>query len=326
MTRRNDSRRWLVALTVAVAAVQPGCGPSQDRNPHRERIETFEPLGWTSGGLLVLRRVDQNTSNRQGVLCDSTGVYYVSMPETARVTTRRVSEKRLCQLLWQPLSYNMGPDSASLLYGGQAGVIAVVRFSTSTEDTIVSRCLPRWSYPAASADGQLIAYSASCSSPEDRSFLNVARIDGSDPRPLGAAAPATTERSPTWSPDGRQIAFVSRRTGAPDSIAVVVVATGQRRRIAEGTAPSWGPSAEWVAYLSRDRNGRKRAIRVIHPDGTGDHVVVTLRSSSLADSSHAPHWISSRPIWSPDGQYLVFAAVGSLWRVAEDGSRMRRIL
>ena len=57
--------------------------------------------------------------------------------------------------------------------------------------------------------------------------------------------------SPTWSPDGNKIAFVSNRTGSPQ-IYVLDLETGNERRLTfEGkynTQPSWSPRGDKIAY------------------------------------------------------------------------------
>ena len=71
----------------------------------------------------------------------------------------------------------------------------------------------------------------------------------------GRLTQVTTDRAddfmPTWSPDDREIAFISTRAGG-QSIWVVTLANGAQRRIsAEGVradAPSWGPGGQIVYH------------------------------------------------------------------------------
>jgi Tol biopolymer transport system component len=113
----------------------------------------------------------------------------------------------------------------------------------------------------------------------------------------------------TWSPDSRRIAFskdLQRGTdGAPTSllpeIYVLNIEDGTVSKIAEGTAPSWSPSGEWIAFsdYSAFRNGRyadtTNRVSLVHPDGTGSKVVAMLKRD---EDLFLP------AIWSPDSKDL----------------------
>jgi Tol biopolymer transport system component len=67
------------------------------------------------------------------------------------------------------------------------------------------------------------------------------------------------DSSPVWSPDGRLIAFVSKRTEEPDSnqnsdIFLVSVDGGEPRRLTENPgadrSPAWSPDGNAIACVS----------------------------------------------------------------------------
>ena len=60
--------------------------------------------------------------------------------------------------------------------------------------------------------------------------------------------------SPTWSPDGQQLAFCSDRSGAPQIYVMSADGGGVRRVTTSGnynTSPSWSPKGDRIAYASR---------------------------------------------------------------------------
>ncbi|MGH9220923.1 MAG: amidohydrolase, partial [Vicinamibacterales bacterium] len=88
------------------------------------------------------------------------------------------------------------------------------------------------------------------------------------------------EMHPTWSPDGRSLAFSSDRDGTMD-IWVRDLATGADRKIAsEATKASWAPRGNEIAYITRD-----------------GAIAITGRTAPI----HPPIRDPGRPTWAPEG-------------------------
>jgi TolB protein len=103
--------------------------------------------------------------------------------------------------------------------------------------------------------------------------------------------------SPTFSPDGKQMAFVSKRGGTPQVYIMDMVSGNTRRLTFEGnynTQPSWSPLGDKIAYSSM-KNGENN-ICVISIDGKG---LMQLTQGNGYNES---------PTWSPDGTLIAFSS------------------
>jgi TolB protein len=146
--------------------------------------------------------------------------------------------------------------------------------------------------------------------------LVVADADGFAPQSIvGSPEPLL---SPAWSPDGRQLAYVSFEKGN-SAIYLQDVATGSRELISSGTgingAPSFSPDGSRMA-LTLSRTGNPEIF--VRDMATG-------RTSQITQ-----HWsIDTEPVWSPDGRYLYFTSDRGgrpqIYRVPPTGGTPQRV-
>lgn len=125
--------------------------------------------------------------------------------------------------------------------------------------------------------------------------LEVADQDGYNPKPLLVSSEPIM--SPAWSPNGKQIAYVSFEE-RHSAIYVEDVATGSRYLVSKypgiNGAPAWSP------------DGRKLAL-VLSKTGTPNIFVLDLASKQLTQLTN-DFYINTEPSWSPDGRSLVFTS------------------
>ena len=130
---------------------------------------------------------------------------------------------------------------------------------------------------------------------KDYARLTLADSDGA--RPIVLLESREPVLSPSWSPDGKQIAYVSFETGRP-AIYRQDLATGQREQLTNfkglNSSPAWSPDGNTMAM-------------VLSKDGNPDIYLMNMSSKRLTKITN--HYaIDTEPSWMPDGNSLLFTS------------------
>ncbi len=225
-----------------------------------------------------------------------------------------------------PLDENAKPDlvpwrqsGADSLVTGSVSRLADGRYDVRFRlwDVVAGRDLGGQSYSVTQADLRLAAHRiadfvyealtgdkgifstriAYVTKAEQRYHLWVADADGEGAQPaLTSPEPII---SPSWSPDGRQLAYVSFESRKP-VVYIHEVASGRRRLVANfrgsNSAPAWSPDGRSLAVtLSRDGGSQLYTLDVT---SAGSEPRRLIQSSS----------IDTEPIYSHDGKFIYFVS------------------
>src|SRR6266852_3753140 len=197
----------------------------------------------------------------------------------------------------------LSPDGAKIVYCSQRETIYSEIYVVNTDGTGAKKltnintgdaCGPAWSL-----DGKRIAfYAFAQTSPSRNPEIWVMDADGSNLKRL-----TDHGMDPTWSPDGRQIAFSSRRDGI-FQIYVMNSDVSNVRRLtkhnSEDSNPSWAPDGGAIAYISATGDDR-RGLFLMGADGSDQHGLV-----------HSKYQDYCFPSWSSDSRTIAFSALNRL--------------
>lgn len=146
--------------------------------------------------------------------------------------------------------------------------------------------------------------------------LIVADSDGFNPQVVARSKESLL--SPSWSPDGRKIAYVSFESGN-SNIYIQDITTGSRQLISShkgiNGAPAWSP------------DGRKLALALSYV-GNPEIFVMDLGSHQETRLTNSLS-IDTEPVWAPDGQSIYFTSDRSgrpqIYQVPASGGTPQRI-
>lgn len=163
-------------------------------------------------------------------------------------------------------------------------------------------CQPEWS-----PDGMSLAFISPCDRNQEQyrgAGLFIISVDASGLMPLPSVPGG--DYDPAWSPDGKKIAFTSLRNGGRTRIYMLDLVDMQVERLSEQYSydrqPAWSGDGSELAFVTT----QKGPVQIWIMDADGSNQELFSRSADA---------INSHPVWSLDGEVILFTQVSRSRRV-----------
>jgi dipeptidyl aminopeptidase/acylaminoacyl peptidase len=240
--------------------------------------------------------------------------------EARRLTHHPLNDSRI----------SWAPDSRSLYFNtGMFWDNSVARVEVETGE--ITRIGPGGS-GALSPDGRSFAFTGNRLAGDDdqsNSDIYIMPVEGGEWRLLTPETVGFRDVEPTWSPDGRTLAFISDRNGW-NNLGVIDVATGEARMLlveeVEHSEPRWSPDGRWITF-TRNLDYQYHIYRVPAAGGQAERLT---REGGVNGGSRATGQTRGMHRWHPDGERIVHthsspARTGDLWVLSTEGGEARQL-
>jgi TolB protein len=306
--RRGGLGRSTLVITALVLAA--GCSPSANPSGAPASAASTGPSPSTTVGARISPSQSPRASDTTIDLATLSGrIVFDNFQDVWSINADGTGLTRLTQSSWPEFDATWSSDGTRIAYRSEPKGDQEIWLMNA--DGSEPHQLARGLSPAWSPDGTKIAYASPGDIPCPPGTglrctgLSIMNADGSGEHRV----PDTDGGEyPSWSPDGKRIAFNSNLSG--DHVMYIVDVDGSRlvdlSNVGEGWQVDWSPDNRSILFTShRDHADNYTDVYVMRPDGSGVKRLTDNRGYT--------------PAWSPDGSHIVFSAPG-LFVMRADGS------
>jgi TolB protein len=203
---------------------------------------------------------------------------------------------------------------------------------TRLDGSCTSPCLTD-EFPTWSPSGKQIAFERGMgpSVGENNLFaIIIMRVDGSHVRQITQVGADPTvqqpyeDLDPSWSPDGRRIAFERVKVSTNRHAIFTLRLDGyELRRLTpwklDAASPDWSPGGGWIAFRKHESSGSRGDIGLVRPTGKHLHLITSGRGKRGL-LTFSPDGLNIAASWSADGVHF------DIYSMRLDGTDVRSVV
>jgi Tol biopolymer transport system component len=298
--------RWLkLAVVAALALVGATTAWTAAGRQAATPITGVEPAWSPNGRQIAFADLD-----------GSWGIYVVNSDGSGRRRLWTGSRVQTHAISW-------APDGSRVAFDATIGDDPSTVYTVPAAGGNPSRVTTGWS-PAWGPNNQILVtdasigefgqdirlYAVNADGGNRRSFVDCPQLDFGEP---------CGDENPSWSRDGRRVAFDMNIDGRASAVAYMNADGSGRRELTSysppNLSPTWSPEGNALVYEQQSitRQATKDVLGIMNIDGTGGRVLVQN---------------ARQPSWSPDGRTIIFSrsegVAPTLYLVNADGSDVRQ--
>ena len=254
----------------------------------------------------------------------ATRIFFSLDKDIWRVDSDGANAQRVSRGTGIAMSATVSPDGQRLAFSeirDYAGVVVLQNLLSGARQQVPGTNVGGHSMtPAFSPTGREMIFARSGEEGTDLYAVDIAQ--SCCVRRLTTDGKLADNLSPTYSPDGRRVAFVSARGGSPQIFVMDADGSNQRGLVpfdygqtGPSHSPDWSPDGAAIAFHRDVAGGRQ-----IHV-----YEFTTGRTRTVTTSGR-----NEDPSWAPDARHLVFTSTrtgrNQLWVLDLESGRMRQLM
>ena len=277
--------------------------------------------------IALIARITYNSAEWSLCVMDKSGNNFRKIVDKVAACQKPVRSHSGTRLLFTAVKFDSWVDKDNTVHTSSEYELYMVNIN-GTGLTLIDRIgddeIGQFGSVAWSPDDKYIIYVRSYDNAWDKTYLILYNISDSTDTVLQTEGNVCC---PSFSPDGKQIAYCSSLGSSHHIYKMDVNGTNNQLIIQNASAPVWSPQGDKIVYTISGKD-RSPQISVANADGSNQKQLTSSVSPKWWDTGF-PRGGNSAPQWTPDGQKIVYVSSENdkeeIFIMNANGSQQKRL-